>query len=228
MSERVQGVVKWFSAEKGYGFIKQEDGPDVFVHYTAIQGSGYRTLEEGKVEFEIVEVAKGQASQQRRAIQYSSRFAFPMTGLSGWRLAVYEYDLDLPDILANAADIVKQAGNVLLRYSISPQEETKATRYDIVTGDKARRRWLSRRCAAFRLTTSSARKAAGRARPQRRRTISGRDPWTDDQLRQQPPVFQREHRAGRPPMQPLVGAVYSPVHDELFYRGAGLGATLNG
>lgn len=61
MSERVQGVVKWFSAEKGYGFISQENGSDVFVHYSAIQGSGYRTLEEGeKVEFEVTQGAKGQ------------------------------------------------------------------------------------------------------------------------------------------------------------------------
>lgn len=61
MSERVQGVVKWFSAEKGYGFISQENGADVFVHYSAIQGAGYRTLEQGtKVEFEITQGAKGQ------------------------------------------------------------------------------------------------------------------------------------------------------------------------
>lgn len=60
MSERVEGVVKWFSAEKGYGFIRQEHGPDIFVHYSAIQGSGYRSLEQGKkVEFEIVEGQKG-------------------------------------------------------------------------------------------------------------------------------------------------------------------------
>jgi CspA family cold shock protein len=70
MTERVQGVVKWFSAEKGYGFIKQEDGPDVFVHYTAIQGAGYRSLEEGKkVEFEIVEGPKGK--QASNVTQFS-------------------------------------------------------------------------------------------------------------------------------------------------------------
>jgi CspA family cold shock protein len=54
------GRVKWFSAEKGYGFLEREDGGDVFVHYTAIQGEGFRTLNEGdQVEFEIVEGARG-------------------------------------------------------------------------------------------------------------------------------------------------------------------------
>lgn len=54
------GRVKWFSAEKGYGFIEREGGPDVFVHYSAIQDEGFRTLEEGQeVEFEIVEGARG-------------------------------------------------------------------------------------------------------------------------------------------------------------------------
>jgi cold shock protein len=56
----VQGQVKWFNASKGYGFIGRKDGPDVFVHYTAISDEGYRTLNEGDlVEFEIVEVPKG-------------------------------------------------------------------------------------------------------------------------------------------------------------------------
>lgn len=54
------GKVKWFNAEKGYGFIEQENGEDVFVHFTAIQGDGFRTLEEGqKVEFEIVTGKRG-------------------------------------------------------------------------------------------------------------------------------------------------------------------------
>ncbi|HET9060240.1 MAG TPA: cold-shock protein [Acidimicrobiales bacterium] len=54
------GTVKWFSSEKGYGFITQQGGPDVFVHYKAVQGSGYRTLEENEpVEFEVQEGAKG-------------------------------------------------------------------------------------------------------------------------------------------------------------------------
>ncbi len=61
MGERVQGVVKWFSSEKGYGFISQDNGTDVFVHFSAIQTNGYRTLEEGaKVEFEVTQGPKGQ------------------------------------------------------------------------------------------------------------------------------------------------------------------------
>lgn len=60
MGERIQGTVKWFSAEKGYGFITPDDGADVFVHYSAIQMNGYRKLEAGdKVEFEIVDGPKG-------------------------------------------------------------------------------------------------------------------------------------------------------------------------
>ncbi|TVR20633.1 MAG: cold shock domain-containing protein [Anaerolineaceae bacterium] len=60
MSNRVQGTVKWFNAEKGYGFISQESGEDLFVHYSEIQGSGYRSLEEGaQVEFEITQGKKG-------------------------------------------------------------------------------------------------------------------------------------------------------------------------
>ncbi len=56
----MQGKVKWFNAEKGYGFIEREDGDDVFVHYSAIQSEGFKTLEEGQsVEFEIVEGARG-------------------------------------------------------------------------------------------------------------------------------------------------------------------------
>jgi cold shock protein len=60
MSERLTGVVKWFNAQKGYGFIQPEDGPDVFVHYSAIDMAGYKVLEEGeRVEFSIVEGPKG-------------------------------------------------------------------------------------------------------------------------------------------------------------------------
>ena len=61
MSEqRMQGTVKWFNAEKGYGFISQESGDDLFVHYSEIQGTGYRSLEDGaRVEFVITEGRKG-------------------------------------------------------------------------------------------------------------------------------------------------------------------------
>ncbi|GAB4243632.1 MAG: cold-shock protein [Thermoleophilia bacterium] len=55
-----EGTVKWFSAEKGYGFIEQPDGEDCFVHYTEIQSDGFRTLNEGQaVRFEIVQGPKG-------------------------------------------------------------------------------------------------------------------------------------------------------------------------
>ncbi len=62
-----QGVVKWFSNEKGYGFISQPDGEDVFVHFSAIQTEGYKSLEEGQsVEFDVTEGPKGkQASNVR-------------------------------------------------------------------------------------------------------------------------------------------------------------------
>lgn len=55
------GTVKWFSDDKGYGFISREDGDDVFVHFSAIQGSGFKTLAEGaQVEFEITQGPKGE------------------------------------------------------------------------------------------------------------------------------------------------------------------------
>ena len=55
-----QGTVKWFSNEKGYGFIEREGGEDVFVHFSAISGEGYKTLTEGqRVEFDVVEGQKG-------------------------------------------------------------------------------------------------------------------------------------------------------------------------
>ena len=59
-SSMPKGKVKWFSDTKGYGFIEQENGEDVFVHFTAIQDEGFRTLKEGQmVEFEIVQGPKG-------------------------------------------------------------------------------------------------------------------------------------------------------------------------
>ena len=63
------GTVKWFNSEKGYGFISREDGPDVFVHYSAIQMNGYRTLEEGQnVEFDVGPGKKGEEAQNVRII----------------------------------------------------------------------------------------------------------------------------------------------------------------
>ena len=60
MSERIVGTVKWFNNGKGYGFIARDGGEDVFVHFSAIQGDGYRSLEEGqKVEFTIEKGPKG-------------------------------------------------------------------------------------------------------------------------------------------------------------------------
>jgi CspA family cold shock protein len=54
------GTVKWFNSEKGYGFITSEEGLDIFVHFSAIQGEGFKTLDEGqKVEFEVVEGDRG-------------------------------------------------------------------------------------------------------------------------------------------------------------------------
>ncbi|MCT2591287.1 cold-shock protein [Streptomyces sp. N2-109] len=65
-----QGTVKWFNAEKGYGFIAQEGGgPDVFVHYSSIDGEGYRSLEDTqRVEFEIGAGRKGPQAEQVRVI----------------------------------------------------------------------------------------------------------------------------------------------------------------
>ena len=60
MAVRTQGTVKWFNGDKGYGFVTQENGPDLFVHYSEIQGGGFRSLNEGdRVEFEITEGRKG-------------------------------------------------------------------------------------------------------------------------------------------------------------------------
>ena len=64
MAEREVGTVKWFNAAKGYGFIVRDTGDDVFVHYSSIEGSGFRTLEEGqRVEFEVAQGDKGPHAQ---------------------------------------------------------------------------------------------------------------------------------------------------------------------
>lgn len=69
MSERVTGVVKWFNEQKGFGFIARDNGDDVFVHYSAIQGQGFRTLNEGdRVEFAVEQGQKGPAAIDVRRV----------------------------------------------------------------------------------------------------------------------------------------------------------------
>ena len=64
MADRETGTVKWFNSTKGFGFIERSNGKDVFVHYSAISSSGYRTLEEGqRVEFTVVDGQKGPQAQ---------------------------------------------------------------------------------------------------------------------------------------------------------------------
>jgi CspA family cold shock protein len=64
MSERQTGTVKWFNGTKGFGFIEQDTGGDIFVHYSAITGDGYRNLEDGqRVEFSVTEGPKGPQAQ---------------------------------------------------------------------------------------------------------------------------------------------------------------------
>jgi CspA family cold shock protein len=69
MSDRVIGTVKWFNASKGFGFIEREGGPDVFVHFSAIASSGFKTLDEGqKVEFTIEKGPKGLQAADVRTV----------------------------------------------------------------------------------------------------------------------------------------------------------------
>jgi len=69
MSEKVTGTVKWFNETKGFGFIAQESGPDVFAHFSAIQGDGFKTLAEGqKVEFKITQGQKGPQAEDIVAV----------------------------------------------------------------------------------------------------------------------------------------------------------------
>ena len=68
-----QGTVKWFNDAKGYGFIQRENGGDVFVHHTAIQGEGFKSLHEGqRVEFTVVQGKKGPAAEAVKALSVSA------------------------------------------------------------------------------------------------------------------------------------------------------------
>lgn len=69
MSERETGTVKWFSNQKGWGFIQRQDGEDIFVHYSAIEGNGFRSLAEGEeVEFTVETNQKGPAATHVRRV----------------------------------------------------------------------------------------------------------------------------------------------------------------
>jgi CspA family cold shock protein len=69
MSNTVTGTVKWFNESKGFGFIEQESGPDVFVHFSAISGSGFKTLAEGqRVEFTVTQGQKGPQAENVVAV----------------------------------------------------------------------------------------------------------------------------------------------------------------
>ncbi len=70
MSDREQGIVKWFNDSKGFGFIQRNSGEDIFVHFRAIQGDGYRSLKDGeKVEFTVVEGQKGLQAEEVRKFE---------------------------------------------------------------------------------------------------------------------------------------------------------------
>ena len=72
MNDRLTGTVKWFNGAKGYGFIARDEGEDVFVHYSAIQGQGFRNLEEGqRVEFSIEQGQKGPAAADVRRLMFA-------------------------------------------------------------------------------------------------------------------------------------------------------------
>jgi CspA family cold shock protein len=97
----LRGTVKWFNNTKGYGFIGRDDGPDVFVHYSAIVGDGYRTLQEGDVvEFEIVQGPKGpQAANVRNLVASSmpTHHIFVCRARRPYRNRIHLYWLALND-----------------------------------------------------------------------------------------------------------------------------------
>jgi CspA family cold shock protein len=69
MSDRESGTVKWFNKDKGYGFIERDSGGDIFVHYSAIRGDGYRSLIDGsRVEFEVIVDGKGPQAKEVTAL----------------------------------------------------------------------------------------------------------------------------------------------------------------
>ena len=78
MAERETGTVKWFNDAKGYGFISRSGGDDVFVHYSDIQGSGFRSLREGQsVEFSVEQGDKGPKATNVRPLDSGSSFSSP-------------------------------------------------------------------------------------------------------------------------------------------------------
>ena len=100
-----QGVVKWFNDSKGYGFIQQASGEDVFVHFSEIQGAGHRTLAEGdRVEFDVQQGPKGQSPLPGGAV----RAVYPPSPQDGAPTAAVQ---QIPEVIADA-DAVLSTGHV--------------------------------------------------------------------------------------------------------------------